>query len=118
MSDKSEKKTHVEHRDLGETVVYKPLEVRITDSSYESFQRGSRIFRAMVNKEQILSYYKKANTYEKRSDKKRRLVNESRQKHLEELRAMGIVVEGTQKKKKKPKKRREVKEYTNDYDLF
>jgi len=114
----SNPKPRTEHRDLGETVVYKPLEVRITDSSYESFQRGSRIFRAMVNKEQVLSYYKKANTYEKPSVKRRRLVNESMQKRLEDLRAMGIVVEGTQKKKKKPKKRREVKEYTNDYDLF
>jgi len=101
-----------------DAVQYKPLEVKIHDPSYESFQRAMKVFRAMVQKEKVLSFYKESNTYEKPSDERRRRANESDQKRLEELREQGIVVEGTQKKKKKPKKRKAVKEIKSDYDLF
>jgi ribosomal protein S21 len=101
-----------------ESIVYKPLEVKVHDQSYESFQRAMKVFRAMVQKEKVLSYYKEASVYEKPSDMRRRKINESNQKRLEELREQGIVVEGTQKKKKKPKKRKEVKEIKDDSELF
>lgn len=53
----------------------RPLEVRVNNN----FDKAFRAFRALVQKERILSLYKEKQTYEKPSDKRRR-------KHAEYMR--------------------------------
>jgi ribosomal protein S21 len=53
----------------------RPLEVRVNNN----FDKALRAFRALVQKERVLSLYKEKQTYEKPSDKRRR-------KHAEYLR--------------------------------
>lgn len=62
-----------------EAVQYQPLEVLVTDS----LDRAMKIFRAMVQRDRILSSYKERSRYEKPSDKKRRKRNERQRKLLE-----------------------------------
>lgn len=86
-----------------EPVVFEPLEVRVYDNNVE---RALRAFRAIVQKEKILSLYKEKQTYEKPSDKKRRKKNEYKQRWLE---SQGMLT-GTHKKKRKAKKKRKQEE--------
>jgi len=64
-----------------EPVQAKPLEVRVFNNN---FDKALRAFRALVQKERILSAYKEKQSYEKPSDKKRRKRNEMKRK-LQEL---------------------------------
>jgi ribosomal protein S21 len=57
----------------------KYLEVKV----FENFDRALRAFRALVQKERVLSTYKDRQSYEKPSDKRRRKKNEMRRKSLE-----------------------------------
>ncbi len=64
-----------------EPVQAKPLEVRVYNGN---FDKALRAFRALVQKERILSAYKEKQSYEKPSDKKRRKRNEMKRK-LQEI---------------------------------
>lgn len=57
-----------------------PLEVKVHNNS---FDKALRAFRALVQKERILSAYKDKQAYEKPSDKRRRKRNEMKRKRLE-----------------------------------
>lgn len=57
----------------------RPLEVKV----YDNFERALRAFRALVQKERVLSTYKEKQRYEKPSDKKRRKRNERKRKMFE-----------------------------------
>lgn len=72
----------------GEPVQAQPLEVRVYGNN---FDKALRAFRALVQKERILSTYKEKQAYEKPSDKRRRKRNESKRKLFE-------VQKGTNKK--------------------
>jgi len=63
-----------------EPVQAKPLEVVVYNNN---FDKALRAFRALVQKERILSAYKEKQTYEKPSQKKRRKRNEMKRKILE-----------------------------------
>lgn len=63
-----------------EAVQAQPLEVKVYGNN---FDKALRAFRALVQKERILSAYKEKQTYEKPSDKRRRKRNESVRKQLE-----------------------------------
>jgi small subunit ribosomal protein S21 len=63
-----------------EAVQAQPLEVKVYGNT---FDKALRAFRALVQKERILSTYKEKQTYEKPSDKKRRKRNEAKRKLLE-----------------------------------
>jgi ribosomal protein S21 len=63
-----------------EPVQAQPLEVKVFNNN---FDKALRAFRALVQKERILSLYKEKQTYEKRSDKNRRKRNEMKRKRLE-----------------------------------
>lgn len=63
-----------------EAVQAQPLEVKVFNNN---FDKALRAFRALVQKERILSLYKEKQSYEKPSDKKRRKRNEMRRKLLE-----------------------------------
>ena len=63
-----------------EAVQAQPLEVKVYGNN---FDKALRAFRALVQKESILSAYKDKQTYEKPSDKRRRKRNESKRKLLE-----------------------------------
>lgn len=67
-------------QDCHEPVQAKPLEVKVYGNN---FDKAFKAFRALVQKERILSYYKEKQTYEKPSDKKRRKRNEAFRKALE-----------------------------------
>lgn len=56
-----------------------PLEVKVNNN----FDRALKIFKALVQKEKILSTYKERSRYEKPSDRKRRKRNEAKRKLLE-----------------------------------
>lgn len=56
-----------------------PLEVKVTGN----FDQAMRLFRALVQKEKVLSTYKEKSRYEKPSDKKRRKRNEMKRKLME-----------------------------------
>jgi ribosomal protein S21 len=62
-----------------EAVQAKPLEVKV----YGNFDKALRAFRALVQKERVLSSYKEKRSYEKPSDKHRRKRNEAKRKLLE-----------------------------------
>lgn len=70
VSDKS-KFAHIE------PVQAKPLEVKVYGNAFE---KALRAFRALVQKERILSAYKEKQVYEKPSDRNRRKKNEARRK--------------------------------------
>lgn len=57
-----------------------PLQVEVYDGNFE---KAFKIFKAIVQKERILSIYKEKQHYEKPSDKKRRKRNESRKRLME-----------------------------------
>lgn len=63
-----------------EAVLAQPLEVRVYNNN---FDRALRAFRALVQKERILSVYKEKQAYEKPSQKRRRKRNEAKRKLLE-----------------------------------
>jgi len=63
-----------------EPVQVKPLEVKVVN---DNFDKALRAFRAMVQKERVLSIYKEKQAYEKPSDRRRRLFNEMKRKMLE-----------------------------------
>lgn len=65
---------------VSEAVYARPLEIKVGDN----FERAFRIFRTMVQKERIVSQYKKSSVYEKPSDKKSRKRSEASRKRLEE----------------------------------
>ena len=58
-----------------------PLEVKVYGNN---FDRALKAFRAVVQKERVLSSYKEKQTYEKPSDKKRRKRQESKRKAFED----------------------------------
>lgn len=57
-----------------------PLEVKVYNNN---FDKALRAFRALVQKERILSSYKEKQSYEKPSDKRRRKRNEMKRKRQE-----------------------------------
>lgn len=57
-----------------------PLEVKVYNNN---FDKALKAFRALVQKERILSSYKEKQSYEKPSDKHRRKRNEMKRKRLE-----------------------------------
>jgi small subunit ribosomal protein S21 len=63
-----------------EPVQAQPLEVKVYGNN---FDKALRAFRALVQKERILSSYKEKQSYEKPSDKRRRKRNEMKRKLLE-----------------------------------
>src|ERR1700722_3324630 len=65
-----------------EAIQAEPLQVKVYGNNFE---KALRAFRALVQKERILSIYKEKQRYEKPSDKKRRKRNESKRKQLELL---------------------------------
>ena len=70
------------HKDFShiQPVLSKPIEIVVYNNG---FDKALRAFRALVQKERILSLYKEKQTYEKPSDKKRRKRNEMRRKMSE-----------------------------------
>lgn len=64
----------------GDAIQFQPLEVKVYGTN---FDRAFRAFRALVQKEKVLSVYKEREAYEKPSDKRRRKRSESRRKQLE-----------------------------------
>jgi small subunit ribosomal protein S21 len=68
------------HVGPGEAIQAQPLEVKVFGNN---FDKALRAFRALVQKERILSSYKEKQSYEKPSDKRRRKRNESKRKLLE-----------------------------------
>jgi small subunit ribosomal protein S21 len=65
-----------------EAIQAEPLQVKVYGNNFE---KALRAFRALVQKERILSIFKEKQTYEKPSNKKRRKRNESKRKQLELL---------------------------------
>jgi ribosomal protein S21 len=61
-------------------VLAQPLQVRVYNGN---FDKALRAFRALVQKERILSIYKSKQSYEKKSDKLRRKRNEAARKLME-----------------------------------
>jgi ribosomal protein S21 len=61
-------------------VLAQPLQVRVYNGN---FDKALRAFRALVQKERILSIYKEKQSYEKRSDRRRRKRNEATRKLME-----------------------------------
>lgn len=65
---------------ISEAVQAQPLEVKVYGGQ---FDKALRAFRALVQKERVLSTYKEKQSYEKRTDKRRRKINESKRKQME-----------------------------------
>ena len=63
-----------------EAVRAQPLEVRVINNN---FDKALRAFRALVQKERILSVYKERQEYEKPSDRRRRKKGEAKRKSQE-----------------------------------
>ena len=63
-----------------EAVQAQPLEVKVINNN---FDKALRAFRALVQKERVLSNYKERQEYEKPSDRRRRKKNEAKRKSQE-----------------------------------
>ena len=63
-----------------EAVQAQPLEVKVYNNN---FDKALRAFRALVQKDRILSVYKEKQSYEKPSQRRRRKHNEMKRKLLE-----------------------------------
>lgn len=77
---KIQKPTEVGEFDYIQPIEAKPLEVKVYGNNCD---KAIKAFRALVQKERILSVYKDKQAYEKPSDKARRKKNESKRKRLE-----------------------------------
>ena len=66
--------------DKHDPVQAKPLEVKVYN---DNFEKALKAFRALVQKERILSTYKEKQGYEKPSVKRRRKQNENKRKQFE-----------------------------------
>lgn len=64
----------------GEAIQAQPLEVKVYGNNFE---KALKAFRALVQKERILSAFKEKQTYEKPSDKRRRKKNEAKRKFMD-----------------------------------
>ena len=73
-----------------------PLEVNCLNN----FDRASRAFRALVQKERTISLYKEKQSFEKPSDKKRRKRNEMRRKAFELEMKQARIASGDDKPKR------------------
>lgn len=60
-------------------IKFKPLQVEVRNGDFE---RASKDFKVMVQREKIISLYKEHQKYEKPSEKKRRKRRESEEKRL------------------------------------
>ena len=89
----------------GEAIQAQPLEVKVYGNN---FDKALRAFRALVQKERVLSSYKEKQTYEKPSDKRRRKRNESIRKQLE-LCSKGECVHSEHAKNRKERKEKKFK---------
>lgn len=83
-----------------EPVQAQPLEVKVYGNN---FDKALRAFRALVQKERILSTYKENQSYEKPSDRKRRKRNEMKRKRFELENTKGDRSRDTKKKSFKPR---------------
>lgn len=81
-----------------EAVQAEPLQVMVYGNNFE---KALRAFRALVQKERVLSTYKERQTYEKPSDKRRRKRNESIRKKMEAC-SKGECVHSEHAKNRKP----------------
>lgn len=82
-----------------------PLQVQV----HNNFDRAFKAFRALVQKERILSLFKEKQSFEKRSDKLRRKRNEMRRKLFElEMKRERYLSGDTDKDKEKKKERHQV----------
>lgn len=75
--DTESRDSSTQHSDAIQAI---PLEVKVYGNN---FDRALKAFRALVQKERILSAYKDKQTYEKPSDRRRRKRNEASRKRLE-----------------------------------
>lgn len=89
----------------GEAIQAQPLEVKVYGNN---FDKALRAFRALVQKERVLSSYKEKQSYEKPSDKRRRKINESKRKQLE-MCSKGECRHAEHAKNRKPRLLKEVK---------
>jgi small subunit ribosomal protein S21 len=86
----------------GEAVQAKPLEVVVYDGNFE---KALRAFRALVQKERILSLFKEKQSYEKPSVKKRRKRAEMKRKKFE--------LENKQRETPEQRKQRKIRKLEN-----
>ena len=86
-----------------QAVEFTPLQVQVQNN----FDRAMKAFRALVQKDRILSLYKEKQRYEKPSDKKRRKRNESLRKSLD--------FDTPREFKTKPKDFKKTKEKTQEW---
>ncbi len=77
----SENKSHLKGGDLNYSEEFRPLEVRVYSGNFE---RAFKAFRAIVQKDRILSLFKEKQSFEKPSVRKRRKRNESIRKAKEQ----------------------------------
>ena len=98
-----ENNSRVSENAPGEAIQAKPLEVKVYGNNFE---KALKIFRALVQKERILSAYKEKQIYEKPSNKRRRKLNERKRKllELESSSKESSSKESNLKKKNKPPK--------------
>lgn len=78
---------------------FSPLEIKNIDN----FEKAFRIFRMLVQKERVLSKFKEKMSYEKPSQKKRRKLNESKQRQFELEMKQKKILSGEYSKEKNKK---------------
>ena len=103
--DKALKGGDISSRDSSthsEAIQAKPLEVKVYGNNFE---KAMKAFKALVQKEKILSSYKDRQSYEKPSDKKRRKTNEARRKAME-LERNRTPIDSPRRSKRKKRKAR------------
>jgi small subunit ribosomal protein S21 len=85
---------------------FKPLQVEVRGSSRDDFEIAAKIFKALVNKEKVISLYKEKQQYEKPSVKKRRKRREAVEKRLAAESKQRMIESGEWDKRQKKKQQK------------
>ena len=81
---------------------FKPLQVEVRSSSREDFEYAMKLFKNLVQRENVISDYKERQSYEKPSDKKRRKRREAEEKRFT-ADAKQKIISGEEKRVKQKK---------------
>lgn len=103
-------------RVVGDAIKAKPLEVEVRGSFEEAFRR----FKSLVQRERIVGQYKERMSYEKPSEKRRRKIQESREKQIifDALKDPNSDFEKRQTRKAKKKQERKERSRRNQIEYL
>jgi ribosomal protein S21 len=82
---------------------FKPLQVEVRSDSRDDFEYAAKTFKALVQREKVISNFKESQRYEKPSDKRRRKRREAAEKRFAMAAKQRLINSGEWEKRQKKK---------------